>query len=72
MDKNTTLESLNMECSDNDGFKIRYFLKTKNTDSVKSMYDDYKHSYKEEVFTKWAEASKRYKELADMRYKETA
>ena len=72
MKKEDKLESLNMECSDNEGYKIRYCIKKKNTDAVRNMYDDYKHEHKDEVFSKWEDASKRFKELADKRYKETA
>ena len=72
MEKGTTLHNLQMSCPDNPGHKINYMLKTKNTDSARSAYDDYRHEHKEEVFTDDEKAFARYKELAAMRHKKTA
>lgn len=67
-----TLESLNMGCADNSGYKINYCLKTKSNDSIRSTYDDFRYKHTEEVFTDVDKAFARFKELDAMREKKTA
>ena len=59
------IENLTMNCSSNNGYIIDFCEKKPGDYRYESNRD-----YKKEVFTKWSEASKRFKELADMMYKE--